>query len=92
MSFSQGYNVQNSFKFNNCKKNPDNGKFKIDCGIWSKDLAILIYEQGAYVVFRGISFKEFNNNLSSRYYILSQGDVIKIGRIFLKVLDIHTKK
>ena len=44
------------------------------------------------MVFRGISFKELNNNLSSRYYKLSQGDIIKIGRIFFKVLDIHTKK
>ena len=74
------------------KKKPDEGKFIIDCGIWSKDLATLIDEQGAYLVFRGISFKELNNNLSSRYYKLSQGDIIKIGRIFFKVLDIHTKK
>ena len=74
------------------KKNTDEGKFIIDCGIWSKDLATLIDEQGAYLVFRGISFKELNNNLSSRYYKLSQGDIIKIGRIFFKVLDIHTKK
>ena len=74
------------------KKKPDEGKFIIDCGIWSKDLATLIDEQGAYLVFRGISLKELNNNLSSRYYKLSQGDIIKIGRIFFKVLDIHTKK
>ena len=74
------------------KKKPDEGKFIIDCGIWSKDLSTLIDEQGAYLVFRGISFKELNNNLSSRYYKLSQGDIIKIGRIFFKVLDIHTKK
>ncbi len=29
------------------KKNQDEGKFIIDCGIWSKDLATLIDEQGA---------------------------------------------
>ena len=74
------------------KKNLDEGKYIIDCGNWSKDLYKLVEEQGAFMVFRGISFKEINNNLSSRYYKLSQGDIIKIGRIYFKVLDIHTKK
>ena len=44
------------------------------------------------MVFRGLSFKELNNNLRNRYYKLSQGDIIKIGRIYFKVLDIHIKK
>ena len=74
------------------KKNNENGKFIVDCGVWSKDLAKLTDEQGAFMVYRGISFKELNSNISTRYYKLSQGDIIKIGRIYFKVLDIHLKK
>ena len=74
------------------KKNHSDGKYIIDSGNWSKELDKLIEEQGAFIVFRGLSFKEINNNISSRYYKLSQGDIIKIGRIYFKVLDIHTKR
>ena len=74
------------------KKNHSDGRFIIDCGNWSKELDKLIEEQGAFIVFRGLSFKEINNNISNRYYKLSQGDIIKIGRIYFKVLDIHTKR
>ena len=74
------------------RKNKIDGKFIIDSGNWSKELDKLVDEQGAFIVYRGLSFKELNNNLSSRYYKLSQGDIIKIGRIYFKVLDIHTKK
>jgi pSer/pThr/pTyr-binding forkhead associated (FHA) protein len=72
-------------------KNESDGRFIIDCGEWSKDLAQLIDEQGAFMVYRGISLKQLSNNLSNRYYKLSQGDIIKIGRIYFKVLDIHLK-
>jgi hypothetical protein len=91
--FTPGDNVnKTSSDLISVRRNASNGKFIIDCGVWSKDLSTLIEEQGAYMVFRGISFKELNSNLCSRYYKLSQGDIIKIGRIFFKVLDIHTKK
>ena len=73
------------------KKNESDGRFIIDCGEWSKDLAQLVDEQGAFMVYRGISIKQLNNNLNNRYYKLSQGDIIKIGRIYFKVLDIHLK-
>ena len=74
------------------KKNQADGKFIIDSGNWSKELDKLVDEQGAFIVYRGLSFKEINNNIGSRYYKLSQGDIIKIGRIYFKVLDIHTKR
>ena len=73
------------------RKNESDGRFIIDCGEWSKDLAQLVDEQGAFMVYRGISIKQLNNNLNNRYYKLSQGDIIKIGRIYFKVLDIHLK-
>jgi len=73
------------------RKNESDGRFIIDCGDWSKDLAQLVDEQGAFMVYRGISLKQLNSNISNRYYKLSQGDIIKIGRIYFKVLDIHLK-
>ena len=93
IAFTPGDNLnKTSSDLISIRRNPSDGKFIIDCGVWSKDLSTLIEEQGAYMVFRGISFKELNNNLVSRYYKLSQGDIMKIGRIYFKVLDIHTKK
>ena len=74
------------------KKDQINSKYIVDSGTWSKELEKLVDEQGAFIVFRGLSFKDINNNISSRYYKLSQGDIIKIGRIYFKVLDIHTKR
>ena len=71
------------------KKDKETGKYSVDCGTWSKELNKLIDEDGAYIVYRGISFKNITEDSSNRYYKLSQGDIIKIGRIYFKVLDIH---
>ena len=93
ISFIPGEDLDNSpSDLITIRKNKIDGKFIIDSGNWSKELDKLVDEQGAFIVYRGLSFKELNNNLSSRYYKLSQGDIIKIGRIYFKVLDIHTKK
>ena len=74
------------------KKNEEIGKYIINCGIWSKDLSKLIEEQGAFLVYRGLTIKELNKNYNYRYYKLSQGDIFKIGRIYFKVLDIHLNR
>jgi pSer/pThr/pTyr-binding forkhead associated (FHA) protein len=93
ISFTPGENLEKSASdLISIKKDQINGKYIIDSGIWSKELEKLVDEQGAFIVFRGLSFKDINNNISSRYYKLSQGDIIKIGRIYFKVLDIHTKR
>ena len=93
ISFIPGENIEKSASdLITIKKDQTNGKYIIDSGIWSKELEKLVDEQGAFIVFRGLSFKDINNNISSRYYKLSQGDIIKIGRIYFKVLDIHTKR
>ena len=67
------------------QRNNENGKFSINCGNYSKDLYKLVDEQGAFLVYTGFSFKDLNNKL----YRLFQGDIIKIGRVYFKVLDIH---
>ena len=75
------------------KKDESIGKYLIDCGTWSKNLEKLAEENGAFLVYRGISSSNKNNNkISENYYKLSQGDIFKIGRIYFKVLDINIKK
>ena len=75
------------------KKDESIGKYIIDCGIWPKNLDQLVEGNGAFLVYRGISSKNKDNTkISENYYKLSQGDIIKIGRIYFKVLYIKIKK
>ena len=73
-------------------KDAETGKYSVNCGTWSKDLNKLIDQDAAFIVYRGVSLKDDKNNYSSRYYKLNQGDIIKIGRIYFKILDIHAIK
>ena len=68
------------------------GKYVINCGTWPKDLAKLSKEQATYIVYTGLTLKDLNKIKRRRYYKLSQGDIIKLGRMLLKVLEIHTIK
>ena len=93
ISFTQGEDIPKSpFNLLTIKKIYSTGKFIINCGDWSKDLYKLIEQQGAFLVYRGLTIKELNKNVTYRYYKLSQGDIFKIGRIYFKVLDIHLNK
>ena len=88
--FTQNENPENiKDKLLTIKKNELNGQFSVDCGNWPKDLANLIEENAAFIVYRGISFKDNKNTYSHRYYKINPGDIIKIGRIYFKVLEIH---
>ena len=91
--FTPGENQEKS-KYDLLKINKDQktGKYSVDCGTWPKDLNKLIDQDGAFIVYRGVSIKREKNTYSSRYYKLSQGDILKIGRIYFKVLDIHAIK
>ena len=73
-------------------KNKETGKYSVNCGTWSKDLNELIDQDAAFIVYRGVSLKDDIKDYSSRYYKLNQGDIIKIGRIYFKILDIHAIK
>ena len=44
------------------------------------------------MVYKGSIIKDYNDMKGKHYYKLSQGDIIKLGRIYLKVLDINIKK
>ena len=73
-------------------KNENTGRYIINAGIWPKNLSELVEQKGAFMVYRGLTLKDLNENIESRFYKLSQGDIFKIGRMYLKVLEIHLNK
>ena len=68
------------------KKNDKNNLYKIDCGKFSKDLNSLSDEEPAFMVFKSDFFKD-PKTVRDRFYKLNQGDIIRVGRIYLKLLD-----
>ena len=67
--------------------------FIIGVGKTSTDLKILEDSDPAYLVFKGnkLDIENFLDN-KKKLYKLNQGDIIKMGRIFLKILDIVINK
>ena len=65
----------------------DGGNFTVDCGDWSKDIIELLDQSATYFLYKGSTIENFMKD-KHRYHILSQGDIIKIGKIYLKVLHI----
>ena len=65
--------------------------FIVDCGDWSKDLLELMEQPGTYFLYKGSTIENFMKD-KHRYHILSQGDIIKIGKIYLKVLHVKLMK
>ena len=69
----------------------ENNKYIINCGNWSKDLLYLSKQTGAYMIFKSDFFKE-EKKVKNKFYKLSQGDIIKLGKIYLKLLDMKLEE
>ena len=69
----------------------DGPNFDIDCGEWSKDIIELLDQNATYFLYKGSTIENFMKD-KHRYHILSQGDIVKIGKIYLKVLHIKLNK
>ena len=74
------------------ERNNITGKYSINCGTWSKNLIKLVDENAIFMVYKGTIMREYHDVHDKQFYKLSQGDIIKLGRIYLKVLDINTIK
>ena len=52
------------------------------------DLKLLSKEKVGFFVYKGMSFKEYNSNTKKRWYKLNEGDIFKLGRVYIKVIKI----
>ena len=93
ISFHPGENLPKTDKdLIQITKNNSTGRYMINCGIWSKNLEKLVDEVGVFMIYKGSIIQDLHNMRGKHSYKLSQGDIIKLGRIYLKVLDISLKK
>ena len=93
VSFFPGENLHKTDKdLITINKNNITGKYSINCGVWSKNLEKLVDETGVFMLYKGSLEQDLNSERGNHCYKLSQGDIIKLGRIYLKVLDICLKK
>ena len=90
--FKEGKNKENiennPFELFSINHNKKNGFYYINCDIPPKELSKLADKSGTYIVYKGNKYKNIDK-IFEKYYKLSQGDIIKMGKIFLKVIDIN---
>ena len=86
--FTKNKDEQTPFKLLSVDKNEDYGFYTIDCGNWSKDISTLVDQGGAFIVFKVEYFKD-SIRPKETYYKLVQGDIIKIGKYYMKLLDME---
>ena len=70
------------------EKRENDPSFYINCGNWSKDLNQLIDQNAVYFLYKGLTIENFLKE-KTKYYILNMGDIIKLGKIYLKILHIE---
>ena len=63
-------------------------KYIINCGNWSKDLTKLINENAAFFIYKGLTIENLLKE-KQKYYVLNQGDILKLGKTYLKLLHIN---
>ena len=69
------------------EKRENDSNFYINCGDWPKDLLQLIDQNAVYFLYKGLTIENFLKE-KQKYYVLNQGDIIKLGKIYLKILHI----
>ena len=73
-------------------KDPQNDCYFINPGKYSNDINKLNDEKPAYLVYKNSFFDEDRVKKDKIFYQLSEGDIIKIGRVFIKILKIQLQK
>ena len=88
ITFTKGKNIPKTpFELFSIKRDDTNGYFYLNCQKPPKELVKVLENNCAYMVLKGNKYRNLDN-LNQKYYKLCQGDIIKLGRIYLKVLDI----
>jgi len=85
--FTKEKDEQSPFKLLSVNKNEEYGLYNIDCGSSSKDISTLADQGGSFMLFKDNFFKR-TRAITEAFYKLAQGDIIKIGKYYIKLLDI----
>ena len=86
--FSKDKDEQTPFKLLSVNKNEEYGLYYIDCGNSSKDISALVDQGGSFIIFKDNFFKTIRS-IKETFYKLNQGDIIKIGKYYIKLLDMQ---
>ena len=86
--FSKNKDEQTPFKLLSVNKNEEYGLYNIDCGNSSKDISALVDQGGSFIIFKDNFFKPIRS-IKETFYKLNQGDIIKIGKYYIKLLDMQ---
>ena len=84
--FTKEKDEQSPFKLLSVNKNEEYGLYNIDCGSSSKDISTLADQGGSFMLFKDNFFKR-TRAITEAFYKLAQGDIIKIGKYYIKLLD-----
>ena len=88
ITFTKGKNIAKTpFELFSINREDKNGYYYVNFGKPPNELIKIVENNCAYMVMKGSAFNGLDK-LNQKYYKLCQGDVIKLGRIYLKVLDI----
>ena len=71
------------------EKNEKNDKYYLDCNDYQKNLDLSSAKLGAFLPYRSNFFK---NDSRNKLYKLDKGDIIKLGKVFIRIIDIKLEK
>ena len=92
LTFTKGKNIlKTPFELFSIYHNEENGFFYLNSQKPPKELLKVVGSKSIFFVYKGNRYRNIGNP-QRKYYKLSQGDIIKLGRIFLKVLDIRVEE
>ena len=93
LTFTKGKNIlKTPFELLSIYHNDENGYFYLNSPRPPKELIKVVEGHSIFMVYKGNRYRSLEDNIKQKYYKLSQGDIIKLGRIYLKVLDIQIEK
>ena len=82
---------KNMDKILTIEKNEKNNKYYINCKHYHKNLDLSSEKKGAFMVYRTRFFKNDKDN-KNKFYKLDKGDIIRLGKLFIRILDIKLEK
>ena len=73
------------------EKNEKNNKYYINCKHYQKNFDLSSEKRGAFMAYRTRFFKNDKDN-KNKFYKLDKGDIIRLGKLYIRILDIKLEK